>query len=175
MIMSLTSIQKAIDSFKFHIENSISEGGVSGKTSIIRSQIPILNLHEAVKIELIRSGINKDLIFPHLDQRTPELTLAGSIKQKQQDVCVIPNFERIPETLKEGLIEDVIDKYGVKFTEETISINAMSQISSIQKNFDTLHERTTSESTNLHDRCPKMCLGEVYMIAIPEYEYQKNN
>ena len=34
----------------------------------------------------------------------------------------------------------------------------------------TLYERTISEAVNLHDRCPKMCLGEVYMIAIPEYD-----
>ena len=40
----------------------------------------------------------------------------------------------------------------------------------IQKNFDTLYERTTSEAINLHDRCPKMCMGEVYMIAVPEYD-----
>lgn len=26
------------------------------------------------------------------------------------------------------------------------------------------------EAINLHERCPKMVLGEVYMIAIPEYD-----
>ncbi len=66
-------------------------------------------------------------------------------------------------------MQDVVDEYGEKFTERTISINVRSQISSIQKNFDTLYERTTSEAINLHDRCPKMVLGEVYMIAVPEY------
>ncbi len=71
---------------------------------------------------------------------------------------------------KEGLLDDVIDEFGEKFTTETIAINIRSQISSIQKNFDTLYERTTSEAINLHDRCPKMCLGEVYMIAVPEYD-----
>ncbi len=168
--MSLTIIQKAINNFKILIEDSIIEGGDKGKEAMIRSSRPILNLHEAVKVELIKAGIDKDLIFPPLDCRTPELKLAGSRKQKNQDVCVVTNFDKAEEILQEGLLQDVVDVYGEKFTERTISINVRSQISSIQKNFDTLYERTTSEAINLHDRCPKMCLGEVYMIAVPEYD-----
>jgi len=71
--------------------------------------------------------------------------------------------------LREGLLEGVEDEFGIKFTQRTIAINVRSQISSIQKNFDTLYERTIMETQNLHDRCPKMVLGEVYMIAVPEY------
>ncbi len=56
------------------------------------------------------------------------------------------------------------------YTERTISINIRSQISSLAKNFDTLYERTIAEAQNLHVRCPKMVLGEVYMIAVPEYD-----
>lgn len=168
--MSLINIQKAIDNFKSLIEGSIVEGGDKGKEAMIRSSRPILNLHEAVKSELIKAGVDKDLIFPPLNNRTPELKLAGSRKQKNQDVCVVSNHEKAEEILKEGLLEDVVDEFGEKFTERTIAINVRSQISSIQKNFDTLHERTTSEAINLHDRCPKMCLGEVYMVAVPEYD-----
>lgn len=167
--MSLINIQKAVNNFQSLINKSIIENGVKGKEAMIRSSKPILNLHEAVKSELIKAGINSDLIFPPLNSRTPELKLAGSRKQKNQDVCVVPSHAKAEEILKEGLLENVVDEFGEKFTERTISINVRSQISSIQKNFDTLYERTTSEATNLHDRCPKMVLGEVYMIAVPEY------
>lgn len=164
------SIQKAVNNFKTLIEDSIKEGGEEAKQAMIRSSRPILNLHEAVKSELIKAGVAKDFIFPPLNSRTPELKLAGSRKQKNQDVCVVPNHKKAEEILKEGLLQDVVDEFGEKFTEKTISINIRSQISSIQKNFDTLYERTTSEAINLHDRCPKMCMGEVYMIAVPEYD-----
>lgn len=170
MTKTLNNIQKAIDSFKELIETSILIGGEKGKKAMICSSRPILNLHEAVKIELINAGIEQKQLFPPLDNRKPELKLAGSRKQKNQDVCVIPLFEKIQEILQEGLLDNVVDEYGEKFTEHTIAINIRSQISSIQKNFDTLYERTTSEAINLHDRCPKMCLGEVYMIAVPEYD-----
>jgi hypothetical protein len=168
--MSLKSIQKAIENFKELIEASIIENGAKGKEAMIRSSRPILNIHEAVKVELVEAGINEDLIFPPLNSRTPELKLAGSRKQKNQDVCVVSNLDKAEEILEEGLLQNVVDEYGEKFTERTISINIRSQISSIQKNFDTLYERTTSEAINLHDRCPKMVLGEVYMIAVPEYD-----
>ncbi len=168
--MTLNNIQEAVENFKKLIETAIIEGGEKGKEAIIRSSKPILNLHEAVKTELINAGIDQAFIFPPLNSRTSELKLAGSRKQKNQDVCIVPNFEKKQEILQEGLLQDVVDEYGETFTERTISINIRSQISSIQKNFDTLYERTTSEAINLHDRCPAMCLGEVYMIAVPEYD-----
>ena len=52
---------------------------------------------------------------------------------------------------------------------DLLSVNIRSQLSSMAKNFDTLYERTFAEPINLHLRCPKMVLGEVYMI--PTYEY----
>ncbi len=168
--MSLNNIQEAIDNFKELIESSIINNGAKGKEAMIRSSRPILNIHEAIKVELVEAGINEDLIFPPLNRRSPELKLAGSRKQKNQDVCVISDLDKAEEVLEEGLLQDVVDEFGEKFTERTISINVRSQISSIQKNFDTLYERTTSEAINLHDRCPKMVLGEVYMIAVPEYD-----
>ena len=164
------SIQKAVNNFKTLIEDSIKKGGEEAKQAMIRSSRPILNLHEAVKSELIKARVSKDFIFPPLNSRTPELKLAGSRKQKNQDVCVVPNHKKAEQILEEGLLQDVVDEFGEKFTERTISINVRSQISSIQKNFDTLYERTTSEAINLHDRCPNMCMGEVYMIAVPEYD-----
>jgi hypothetical protein len=168
--MTLISIQEAINNFKALIETAILEGGEEAKQAMIRSSRPILNLHDAVKSALIEAGIEESRIFPPLNSRSPELKLAGSRKQKNQDVCVVPYIEMVEETLNDGLLEGEVDVYGEVYTERTISINIRSQISSIQKNFDTLYERTTSEAINLHDRCPKMCLGEVYMIAVPEYD-----
>lgn len=43
------------------------------------------------------------------------------------------------------------------------------------KNFDTLYERTFAEALNLHLRCPKMVLGEFYMIAVNEYDSNAAN
>ncbi|MFI3239163.1 MAG: hypothetical protein R3Y22_01025 [Bacteroidales bacterium] len=171
MRQNLITIQSAIDNFKALIENAIRTNGVKGKTAIIRSSQPILNIHEAVKSELVKLGVNEKNIFPPLSTRTPELKLAGTMKQKNQDVCIVPNrMNPNSEVLKGGLLDKVVDTYGQAYTERILCINVRSQISSIQKNFDTLYERTYAEAMNLHERCPDMCLGEVYMIAVPEYD-----
>ncbi len=164
------TIQEAVTNFKYLIESAVITGGNKAKTAIIRSSKPILNIHEAVKHELIRHGIDENKIYPPLGERVPELKIAGSLKKKDQDICVIPNVKRKKEILSDGLLEGVVDPFGAVFTARTISINVRSQVSSIQKNFDTMYERTISEAQNLHDRCPDMVLGEVYMIAVPEYD-----
>lgn len=168
------TIQEAVNNFKELIEGSIIDGGNKAKTAMIRSSRPILNIHEAVKTQLVSCGINPDLIHPSIGTRSPELKIAGSLKQKYQDICVIPNNLRpIAEIMKIGLLQGVEDTYGEEFTKQTLIINVRSQISSIQKNFDTLYERTISEAQNLHERCPEIVLGEVYMIASPEYDDKK--
>lgn len=168
--MSLT-IQQALVNFKALIEGGIHAGGRRGITSVIRSSVPILNVHEAVKHEFVRHGIAPEHIFPPVQARNPELKLAGALKQKYQDVCVQPvGLSPSEEVLEDGLLRGIKDAYGEAYTEKTISINIRSQISSLQKNFDTMFERTFSEAQNLHERCPRMCLGEVYMIAVPEYD-----
>jgi hypothetical protein len=168
---NLISLQSAVNNFRDLINTSIIEGGNKSKTAMIRSSKPILNLHEAVKSQLVENGVNIDLLFPPLESRSPELKLAGSLKQKDQDVCVVPNdVEPKMEVLQVGLLKGTEDFYGENYTKQTLTINVRSQISSIQKNFDTLYERTFSEAQNLHDRCPQMVLGEVYMIAVPEYD-----
>ena len=168
---NLISLQTAVNNFRDLINASIIEGGNKSKTAMIRSSKPILNLHEAVKSQLVENGVNINLLFPPLESRSPELKLAGSLKQKDQDVCVVPNdVEPNMEVLQVGLLKGTEDLYGENYTKQTLTINVRSQISSIQKNFDTLYERTFSEAQNLHDRCPQMVLGEVYMIAVPEYD-----
>jgi hypothetical protein len=168
---NLINLQTAVNNFRDLINASIIEGGNKSKTAMIRSSKPILNLHEAVKSQLVENGVNINLLFPPLESRSPELKLAGSLKQKDQDVCVVPNdVEPQMEILQVGLLKGTEDYYGENYTKQTLTINVRSQISSIQKNFDTLYERTFSEAQNLHDRCPQMVLGEVYMIAVPEYD-----
>lgn len=168
--MNIT-INDAVKNFKTLIESSILEDGNKGKTAMIRSSKPILNIHEAVKVQLIKNGVNKDLVHPFLGERSPELKLAGFLKQKNQDICVSPNdIQPTKEALKIGLLNGEEDEFGEEYTKKTLTINVRSQISSIQKNFDTLYERTISEAQNLHERCPEMVLGEVYMIAVPEYD-----
>ena len=165
------SIHKAVNSFKKLIEDSIVQGGIEAKEAMIRSSRPINYIHEAVKSALINAGIERRRIYPPLGTSNSEMRLAGFLKQKSQDVCVIPRgIEPVCETLNEGLLQGVPDSYGKDYTERVLSINVRSQISSLAKNFDTLYERTIAEGLNLHTRCPKMVMGEVYMIAVKEYD-----
>jgi len=153
------------------MDTAIVENGEAGKVSLIRSSKHIMNIHEAVKSMLIERGFDKNHIFPPLDETKPELKLSGFIKSKNQDICVKPKqIQRKQEILTEGVLSGIIDEYGYDYTEQILSINVRSQISSLGKNFDTLYERTILEAFNLHMRCRKMCLGEVYLLAIPEYD-----
>lgn len=166
----LITIQQAVDGFKKYIEEAVIADGVKGKQAIIRSSKPINLIHEAVKADLIRKGISRDRIHPALGRTSPELRLAGFIKQKHQDVCVAPEgYTPDEEIMTAGILKEATDYYGKEYTERTISINIRSQMSSLAKNFDTLYERTIAEAQNLHVRCPKMVLGEVYMIPVKEY------
>lgn len=166
----LITIEEAIINFKNLIHDSIENGGAEGKQAMIRSSKPINYIHEAIKSELVRNRVDKELIHPPIGQSKPELKLAGFIKQKYQDVCVVPEgITPKEEVLKDGLLQGIMDAYGLEYSERTLSINVRSQISSLAKNFDTLYERTIAEAQNLHVRCSKICLGEVYMIAVPEY------
>lgn len=167
---NLISIQEAVNNFKNLIEDSILQGGITAKEAMIRSSKPINCIHEAVKSALISTGISKSRIFPPFGATSPEMKLAGFLKHKHQDVCVSPNGHAPQhEIMQEGLLQEAADFYGKAYTERVLAINIRSQISSLAKNFDTLYERTIAEAQNLHVRCPKMVLGEVYMIAVKEY------
>jgi hypothetical protein len=172
MPQNLISLQEALNRIKSSIETAIVSGGTTAKNNLIRSQQPIKLLHEVVKAELIRQGVNKQFINPPLGESVGELKLAGFFKHKDQDICVVPNnVERTPEILTtEGILYGKEDIFGKDFTEKTLSINVRSQLSSSAKNFDTLYERTFAEALNLHLRCPQMVLGELYMIAVNEYD-----
>jgi hypothetical protein len=171
MKASNLSLQKALQEFKRLIERAIQEGGEQGKNNLIRSQKPIKLLHESIKAELLRNGIPKELIKPALGESNGELALAGFLKRKNQDICVVPeNREPHWEVLTNGLLIGQRDEFGKDYTERTLSINVRSQLSSLSKNFDTMYERIFAEALNLHLRCPRMCCGELYLIPVYEYD-----
>lgn len=166
-------IDKQLLHFKKRIEESIITGGAKGKESIIRSSVLINLIHDAVKKEFILAGVNSSNIYPHFGDTKPELKMAGFLKQKNQDICIIPS-----NILKESTIinwgplafENKIDPYGFNYSTNTLVINVRSQMSSLLKNSDTLFERTFAEAQNLHMRYPDIVLGEVYLIPVHEYD-----
>lgn len=169
----MSFIDRQLVQFKQMIEESIIEGGATGKESMIRSSSLINLIHDAVKKDLIDNGVDSACIFPPYMHTKPELKLAGFLKQKNQDVCVIPKGiprVRIPITWGPLAFENKIDSYGFEFTEKTLIINVRSQMSSLAKNSDTLFERTFAEAENLHKRYPNAVLGEVYLIPVNEYD-----
>ena len=89
--------------FKHMIENAIMTGGAEGKKSCITSSALINLIHEAVKTELIAHGVDANNIKPTLGEKIPEIKLAGLLKQKDQDVCVLPdNIEKTPVPINWG-------------------------------------------------------------------------
>ena len=166
-------IDEQLLTFKEMIEDSIVTGGVKGKESMIRSSQLINLIHDAVKYELIQHGVSANQICPRLGETKPEVKLAGFLKQKDQDVCVVPrNVRKSPLTIDWGpmAFQRKYDPYGFEYSNNTLVINVRSQMSSLAKNSDTLFERTFAEAQNLHMRYPDMVLGEVYLIPINEYD-----
>lgn len=159
--------------FKEMIEESIIDGGSKGKESMIRSSQLINLIHDAIKYELQEHGVEPNQIYPHFGETKPEIKLAGFLKQKNQDVCVVPRGIRKQRlTINWGpmAFQRKIDPYGFDYSDNSLVINVRSQMSSLAKNSDTLFERTFAEAQNLHMRYPDMVLGEVYLIPINEYD-----
>lgn len=166
-------INNQLIEFKRAIEEAIIERGSDGKTSVIRSSYLINLIHDAVKFELIKNGVDSQKIYPHLGETKPEIKLAGFLKQKDQDICVVPdNIPKIKSVINWGpmAFQNKWDKYGQDYTNNTLVINVRSQMSSLAKNADTLFERTFAEALNLHMKYPELVLGEVYLIPVHEYD-----
>ena len=169
----MTYIENQLLQFKNMIENAIIDGGAKGKESTIRSSVLINLIHDAVKYEFLERNINPYNIYPPFGATKPELKLAGFLKQKDQDVCIIPSgIKKVPTTIDWGPLafENKLDPYGMEFSTNTLVINVRSQMSSLAKNSDTLFERTFAEAQNLHMRYPNIVLGEVYLIPVHEYD-----
>ena len=166
-------IDEQLLEFKRLIEDSIITGGARGKESMIRSSGLINLIHDAVKFEFMQAGVNRDNIYPHFGATKPELKMAGFLKQKDQDICIVPsNIRKLSTTINWGPLafENKNDPYGFDYSTNTLVINVRSQMSSLAKNADTLFERTFAEAQNLHIRYPDIVLGEVYLIPVHEYD-----
>lgn len=166
-------IDEQLLSFKTMFEESIVVGGTAGKASMIQSGQLINLIHDAVKYELQEQGVDPKQIYPHLGATKPEIKLAGFLKQKDQDICVVPrNIRKQPLIIDWGpmAFQEKQDSYGFDYSDNTLVVNVRSQMSSLGKNSDTLFERTFAEALNLHMRYPNMVLGEVYLIPVNEYD-----
>lgn len=178
----IDSVEKALIQIKKELEMTIStatfkgerkENGLKAKEALIRSSTLIDYIHEAVKHQLLHHGVKKEYLFPPLGVKRPELKLTGALKQKNQDICVKPgSIPHQPHKVTWGPMAfgNITDLYGPELTEKIISVNVRSQLSSLEKNFDTLFERTYAEALNLHEKHKRMCMGEVYLIPILEYD-----
>lgn len=169
----MSFIDTQLLTFKTMIEKSIITGGAKGKESMIRSSALINLIHDAVKNELIEQGVHPNNIFPPFGESKPEIKMAGFLKQKNQDVCVLPaNVEKKSIIINWGPLkfENKKDPYGFEFSTNSLVINVRSQMSSLAKNSDTLFERTFAEAQNLHMRYKNIVLGEVYLIPTHEYD-----
>ena len=133
--------------------------GNKAKEALIRSQRIINLIHEYVKRSFVEIGVPETKIFPPLGNSRPETKLKGFLKSKNQDVTIIPNEDQLALTNTTS-----------PENEKIISVNIRSQLSSLNKNKDTLYERTFAEALNLHLNYPRQCLGEVYLIPTHEYD-----
>ena len=125
------------------------ENGLKSREALIRSEKLIQRIHELVKISLnaeLSSRMLKDYeIHPPIGYSSPEKDVWGLLKKKKQDVVVLfedPNMEVIDE----GPLKGKYDLLGRETTKTSIVIGVRSQLSSIDKNFDTLMERAFAET-----------------------------
>lgn len=162
----MISIDDLLKQIKQEYEKSIKKATFNGqkytngnkaKEALIRSQKLINYIHEYVKADFVRNGINKNQIYPSIGQSKPEVKINGFLKTKNQDVSILPKGKKL-DSLKSGEFERII------------TVNIRSQLSSMQKNIDTLYERTFAEALNLHLQHRNICLGEVYLIPTHEYD-----
>ena len=107
--------------------------------NVIRSSVIIKELHDYVVKELMNHHVKRKFI-------SQDKKIMGYFKTKTQDVLVAKNIK-----------------------EPLISVNVRSQLSSIQKNYDTLFERLIAESTNLHEKHPSMVCGYLYLLPTIGY------
>lgn len=163
--MSIQNIFKKIKSeydtaiIDSHLNSNKYVNGNKAKEALIRSQKIINYIHEYIKKEFVKCGVNKNMIYPPIGSSSPEIKIKGFLKAKYQDVAIIPSPSLIPK-LEALDIEN----------EKVMTVNIRSQLSSLNKNIDTLYERTFAEALNLHLSYPRQCLGEVYLIPTHEYD-----
>jgi len=137
------SLIKTLQRMKSTYEDAIRRGEY---TELIRSKKLIEMLHEFVVREL-RKRVPSQWIYK--DKR-----LYGYPKTKTQDILI-----QSPQNSRRNLSAGPL-----------LSINVRSQLSSIEKNFDTLFERLFAEALNLHTRFPYLVLGYIYLLPKTGYD-----
>lgn len=128
---------------KSEYETAIRNGSY---TSLIRSKRLIGILHGYV-IDELSNIVNRDWIVT-------DRKVYGFPKKKEQDILIQP-----PQDANRDVIVGPI-----------LAVNIRSQLSSIEKNYDTLFERVFAEALNLHNRFPYMVLAYLYLLPLLGYD-----
>ena len=176
--MTREELQDALLMFKTEIERSIQTSiangvrhrdGSEAKNALIRSQRPIRGLHNLFAQALMTAATSEThAVLPPLGYTAPECAIAGFFKKKKQDIVILTQPPR-PEAIAAGPLAGEHDEIGLAASNSSIIVGIRSQISSINKNFDTLMERALAESVNLRMRIPDAVLGDVYLLPTHEY------
>lgn len=145
MSANIKLLQKYLSRIKKVYESEIKRKD-GNPSFLIRSGKIIDELHEYLKQELVRNGVKRAYINPPLGRSSPEKAIDGYFKTKDQDI-LIQKEENKP----------------------LISLNVRSQLSSVQKNYDTLFERLVAESVNIHEKLPQIPCGYLYLLPTIGY------
>jgi len=143
MPVNKENLSLILQQMKTEYEQAIKDGNY---TNLIRSKKLITILHKFVNNEL-KNLVNEDWIVA-------DKKVYGFPKKKEQDILVLP-----PQDKNTDVIVGPI-----------LAINIRSQLSSIEKNYDTLFERVFAEALNLHNRFPYMVLGYLYLLPLFGYD-----
>jgi hypothetical protein len=179
--MDRNSLEKALTSTRSILVDAITTSSYKGKkkangqeakNAAIRSSAPINQIHQlirdSIREELILRGVNSKIWPPHGSSK-PELKITGLLKSKKQDVSVTINDHK-SETITTGANIGETDRVGLEATNSALVIGIRSQLSSVDKNFDTLAERAFAETLNLRLRAPQITIGEVYVLPVQEFD-----
>ena len=180
--MDKNLLQQSINNFQSELFSSIQtksyngtnyQNGQKAKEALIRSQTLILNVHESVKQSFHNTLTTKTsyewTVHPPLNQTKPELKIYGKLKGKNQDIVYLRTSTQ-STIIEDGPNIGKTDAVGIEATKRSIIIGVRSQMSSVDKNFDTLMERAFAETLNLRLRAPVITMGEVYVLPIEELD-----
>lgn len=145
MPVDKNQLSQTLQEMKHQYENAIIEGTY---TSLIRSKKLIGLLHSFV-FSVLENLVDSSWIIT-------DKKVYGFPKKKEQDILVQP-----PQDAK-----------GTVSVGPILAVNIRSQLSSIEKNYDTLFERVFAEALNLHNRFPYIVLGYLYLL--PKRGYDQN-
>jgi hypothetical protein len=183
--MNLPDLQIAVNEIKAAVQDAVTKAsyggknftnGLEAKAALIRSGTLIQRIHELTKrslhVELERREIPHQ-IHPDLGLTSPEISVWGLLKKKKQDIVVlVDGAQHTREEITEGPLLGGFDLLGATATKSSLVIGVRSQLSSVNKNFDTLMERAIAETMNLRLRHPYLVMGEVHLLAVKDYDEQ---